>query len=67
MQEYQTRVIEERAQLAEKHDKLVVFIAGEVFDSLPLDEQKRLRRQISVMGEYLHILGERIVAFLLDV
>jgi len=64
MQPSQQRVIEEEAELRERLRKLSDFCAGEVFStSLPVEEQLRLRRQQSAMGDYLAILQDRIVAF----
>lgn len=63
MQDFQLRVIEERQSLDEKRVKLAVFISGDLFKSLPLDEQDRLRRQLDVMDAYSQILCERISEF----
>lgn len=63
MLDYQMRVIEEREQLVERFRKLVAFIPGSVFNSLPSDEQNCLIRQSVVMLEYADILAERIAAF----
>jgi len=35
MKDFQQRVIEEKAELADKLEKLTYFMVGEVFDSLP--------------------------------
>lgn len=63
MKDFQLRVVEERQSLDEKRAKLAVFINGDLFKSLPLDEQDRLRRQIDVMDAYSQILNERISEF----
>lgn len=61
---HQQRVIDEKSQLDERLSKLTEFVTGnEMFNSLPLDERARLRRQRRVMREYSEILGERIAAF----
>ena len=62
-QPHQMRVIEERRELNVKLDKLVEFLKGTIFQSLPTDEQERLSRQCGVMQEYSNILAERIVHF----
>lgn len=63
VKDFQLRVVEERQSLDEKRSKLAVFINGDLFKSLPLDEQDRLRRQIDVMDAYSQILNERISEF----
>jgi hypothetical protein len=68
MQEYQQRVVDEKADLDEKLSKLSVFIEGSfagkmTFGELPEDEQKRLVRQQELMKGYSEILGARIDAF----
>jgi len=66
MQPHQTRVVAEKADLDMKIDKLTVFMAGEAFGRIDLDEQARLRRQGAAMVDYSAILGERIDAFQKD-
>ena len=64
MPEYQQRVIEEKAELDAKLEKLSAFIGdSNRFNGLDGDERFRLTRQESVMTEYSLILGERIEAF----
>ena len=61
---HQQRVLDERADLKDKHSKLSVFILDNpVFLALPEAEQQRLQRQEIAMGQYLEILDERIAAF----
>lgn len=60
---HEQRVLEERAELNQKLDRLNDFISMERFFSLDRDEQSRLRRQACAMKEYLAILDERIAAF----
>lgn len=61
---YQQRVIEERDALSEKLGKLSVWLNGKAFrDTVPKDEQFRLRVQADVMRAYLLILDERIAHF----
>lgn len=63
MKDFQQRVVEEKAELADKLEKLTYFMTGEVFDSLPTAEQKCLYRQSIIMDLYLIVLNERIEAF----
>jgi hypothetical protein len=63
MTPHQQQVIDEKAELDEKRTKLATFREGELFASLPAEEQERLIRQHSCMTEYSEILGERIAAF----
>lgn len=63
MPDFKIRVIEERKSLDEKRVKLAVFMNGDLFKSLPSDEQDRLRRQLDVMDAYSQILCERISEF----
>lgn len=63
MAPHQQRVVDEKADLDVKIDKLMAFIAGEVFPKLPPAEQERLGDQLVHMGSYSRVLRERIVAF----
>ena len=69
MQPHQQRVVDEKAELDAKLEKLKVFIgnSGEnpsaIFEGLPPAERSRLIRQASIMEEYSDVLRERIVNF----
>jgi hypothetical protein len=63
MQEYQERVIAERSELVEKVEKLKLFLADKLFDTLAPAEQWRLTRQLVYMQSYLAVLEERIATF----
>lgn len=63
LQPHQRRVVAEKQELDDKIAKLTAFIGREVYAGLPIEEQSRLCRQLSVMKEYSKILGERIAAF----
>lgn len=63
MKPHEDRVVKEKQELDEKLAKLSEFGMTPLFASLPADEQERLNRQHSVMGEYSRILGERIAAW----
>lgn len=60
---HQQRVMQELAELEDKRGKLEAFLDNPIFKGLPEDEKERLVRQLSCMGEYSGILGERIAAF----
>lgn len=62
-QPFQQRVVDERHELSFKLDRLTAFLKGDVFKSLPTDEQARLTRQHHFMSEYSAVLAERIVHF----
>lgn len=63
MQPHQQRVVDEKQELDTKRDKLTVFLKGDLFESLPDNEQDRLAKQLGIMAEYSNILAERIVHF----
>lgn len=64
MQPHQQRVVDEKAALDLKREALRTFIASHpTFETLPVDEQNRLRRQHVAMVEYSDVLGERVAAF----
>jgi len=62
MQPFQERVVQEKAELDEKIDKLVSFM-NSALAVVPFEEWERLKRQYVAMTEYSLILGERIAAF----
>lgn len=63
MQPHQQRVVDEKDQLADRLGKLLVFIQGPVFSTLPEVEQTRLHCQVLFMDGYLKVLEQRIAAF----
>ena len=63
MAPHQQRVVTEREELVHKLDKLIEFLKGDMFRSLPADEQERLTRQSAIMEQYSGVLAERIVHF----
>lgn len=60
---YQLRVVEEKAELDAKRDKLIAFWQSEAWLTVPTDEQDRMNRQAYAMALYSGILAERIAAF----
>ena len=63
MQPHQERVVTEKEELDMKIEKLDSFRAGEIFPTLPEDEQDRLNKQLSFMRQYSGVLADRIAAF----
>lgn len=63
MAPHQQRVVEEKAELDAKLEKLNEFGQGPIFPTLPAEEQERLVRQSKLMDKYSVVLGERIAAF----
>jgi len=63
MAPHQQRVVDEKAELDEKHIKLISFFGTPIFSSLDSAEQLRLAKQCELMGKYSEVLGERIAAF----
>lgn len=62
--EFQQRVLDESVELGVKLNALSIFISeNPIFDTLPEDEQYRLKRQLDAMSEYDNILHQRIDAF----
>lgn len=63
MQSYQQRVIDEKAELDGKREKLCAFLSSPNTGSIPVQELARLRRQSGIMEQYRDVLAERIAAF----
>jgi hypothetical protein len=62
LEPHQYRLLNERADLRDKLDKLMSFINCEAFPCVPSAERDRLKRQANHMGEYLNVLNERVEA-----
>jgi len=61
---HQVRVVSEAYELSDKVTKLDLFIEkNEIFDTLPLEERRRLQQQSLSMKYYLTILVQRINNF----
>ena len=60
---HQQRVVEEKAELDAKLEKLIPFLSSDTCHALSFDERGRLKRQAEVMEMYSGILGARIAAF----
>jgi hypothetical protein len=63
MEDYQTRVIEEKDELDNKRAKLDVFIEGDIFPTLKTRDQDLLVKQTNAMSQYSKILQKRIERF----
>ena len=56
------KIVNERAELLDRLEKLDAFIHSEDFLCLPPVERERLLRQATYMGKYLNVLNERVAA-----
>jgi hypothetical protein len=63
MQPHQRRVVDEKVELSDKLEKLLKFLDGSIYASLPPSEQSRLSRQSLIMQLYEQVLEERIGSF----
>lgn len=60
---HQQRVVDEKAELDARAEKLRAFIVSERYEALPAAERERMFRQSGLMLAYSGVLGERIAAF----
>jgi hypothetical protein len=63
LQPHQQRVVDERAELVDRIQKLMNFCITDTFAALDQAERRRLHAQYHAMESYSYILGERIAAF----
>lgn len=63
MQPHQERVVEEQKALEEKLIKLGGFLHGDVFNTLPKEDQDLLVEQNQWMAAYSGVLRKRIERF----
>ena len=63
MKDYQQRVIDEKAELDERREKLNSFFGGSIYSGLDHDEQSRLQLQGSLIKMLSDVLEPRICAF----
>ncbi len=63
LQDWQTRIIDEKRELDERMTKLDAFIQSEPFQSLPQRDQYLLQEQYEAMDRYSDILKQRIARF----
>lgn len=62
-QPFQQRVVDEKAELDERLEKLVLFSNTATYATLPLAEQERMNTQRHLMCALSAVLGARIAAF----
>jgi len=63
LKSYQYKILEEKESLEVRLIKHLAFFRSPVFAGLDSSEQHRLRRQATIMKEYVDILNERIAHF----
>ena len=63
MAPFQERVVAEKAALDSNIEKLVLFIEGDVYDTLPDRDCELLEAQLSCMRDYSEVLEYRIARF----
>ena len=63
MEPYQNRVVDEAADLRDRIQKLSAFILTGAFSGVAVEEQSRMRIQLSVMQALLLVLNERLAYF----
>lgn len=63
MQPHEQRVVEEANDLAEKHEKLMIFLKSEKFKELEQEDKNLLITQEIYMEKYLCMLKRRIARF----
>lgn len=63
LQPYQQRVIDEKAELDVKIQKLTEFLSSDKSESVEADEKDRMKWQLDIMEDYSEVLGERIANF----
>ena len=66
MQPYEQRVMDEKAELDARLERLRAFISGETFSALDGLQRDLMARQAAYMSAYSQTLGERIATFVKD-
>jgi hypothetical protein len=62
LEPHQYRMLNERAELRDRLEKLLAFVNSGSYADVNQDERERLGRQVEHMGDYLAVLNERIEA-----
>ena len=62
LETHQYRLLNERAELQDRLEKLDAFIRSDAFPCVPPAERGRLEKQSHLMGEYLNVLNLRVEA-----
>ena len=60
IEDYQQRLLEETRYEATKLNKLNVFMAGDVFPTLPRAKKDLMYEQQRIMSSFVQILGKRL-------
>ena len=63
MPAHQQRVVDEKAELDGRIERLHTFTGSDLFRTLDLAEQHRLERQLNLQRQLSAVLAERIAAF----
>jgi len=63
VEEYQQRVVAEKAELDGRLKRLTAFLASKAIESVALVERNRLIEQQGYMAQYSDVLGRRIAWF----
>jgi len=63
LQPHQQRVVTEREELKQKHDKLIDFMKSDKINQLTQLETNLLCLQSDIMSSYLNVLSRRIELF----
>ncbi len=63
LEPWEARVVLEFDEVFEKAKKLSEFILGNIFDTLPSEEQLRMGKQLKAMVMYRDVLYDRITSF----
>jgi len=63
MQAYQQRVVDEKKELDDRLESLILFSNSRTFAGMPLAEQERMNTQRHLMCALSAVLGARIAAF----
>jgi len=63
LQPHQQRVVTEREELKQKHDKLIDFMKSDRINQLTQLEVNLLCLQSDIMSSYLNVLSRRIELF----
>ncbi|WP_413508246.1 crAss001_48 related protein [Serratia proteamaculans] len=63
LQPHQQRVVDELNEIKQRGEKLATFIGGDVFGSLPVEDERLLEAQSHIMTAYVEVLTQRIKRF----
>lgn len=63
IEEWKQRVLDERAGLEYRMQRLLAFVESSRFEKLSDTDQRLLSEQVRYMRDYYEVLGRRIVRF----